>query len=437
MERGERRMKVRLFSQAGTSSGVASRRALVRGGALVFAGTAAWQASNFLFNSVSARLLGPTPYGNLAALTGLAFLAGPIFASAQTVATRLTATALAGGDLERVRGLLRFYVRRVALVGGLAALAFALVSGSVARALRVPSTLPVILLGALFMFSPITHAQRGVMLGAQRFARFGASAAAEGATKIAAAVLLLRVVWRNEASAILAIVVASIVSAVLNRAMLRFLPDPAEAVRPITHPYRYAAYTLATFVVLAGLLSSDVLAAHRYLDARTAGVYAAVSLCGKIAFFITSPLAVFLFPLFSEHQDRGLDSRMALVRGLGVVAAGGTVLYGIYSRMPQVLIRPLFGHGFAAAAPHIGMMAVAFALYAVMYLSAMYLLSQRRVAGPAILVPVLLTQVVAFRAFHGTIGQMIWVQIGVFGAASICLVAWALSARPAPGAQRR
>ena len=47
---------------------------LLTGGAMVVAGTAVFQASNFAFNSIAARALGPVGYGDLAAVIGIVYL---------------------------------------------------------------------------------------------------------------------------------------------------------------------------------------------------------------------------------------------------------------------------------------------------------------------------------------------------------------------------
>src|SRR5207244_1441096 len=48
---------------------------LLTSGAIVVAGTGVFQISNFLFNSIAARALGPAGYGDLAAVIGIIYLA--------------------------------------------------------------------------------------------------------------------------------------------------------------------------------------------------------------------------------------------------------------------------------------------------------------------------------------------------------------------------
>ena len=68
---------------------------------------------------------------------------------------------------------------------------------------------------------------------------------------------------------------------------------------------RYSVTALVTYGLLALMLSSDTLIAKHYLSNHQAGLYAGISLAGKIAYFAASSLFVVAFPVFSRHHDRG------------------------------------------------------------------------------------------------------------------------------------
>lgn len=399
---------------------------------MVIGGTAVFQASNFLFNSIAARALGPAKYGDLAAVVGLVYLSSPFFLSIQTVASRTTTTLYAAGRARELRGLARFYGFRLAfgaaLVGALAVLS----SGPVSQVLHLRSSLPIALLAGVFVLSTLSHLQRGVVQGLQRFGVFGAGSAIEGVAKIAATVVLLRWVWPNESGAIFALVIASVFSIAFNGAVLHRLPDTTERVRPMEHPYRYSLQTLGTLVLLAMLLSTDVIAANRYLSSQAAGLYAAVSLSGKTVFFATSAVTAIAFPVFSHRQDRGEDSRRALLGLLGIVAAASVAIVGLYFAAPTILVHAIFGSSYASASAFVPWMAIAFAGYSLVYLVGMYLLSQRRSIGMAILGISAVAQLAGFRVYHADIRQLIGVQLSVLCATATAMTISALMVRGVP-----
>jgi O-antigen/teichoic acid export membrane protein len=412
---------------AGSPTIAARPSRLVAGGLAVVIGTAAFQLANFLTNAVAARALGPESYADLAAVVGLVYLSSPIFVSLQTVASRVTTTTIAEGNGRNVRGLLAYYATRVtaivALVGGILALG----SGLVAGALRIPSALPIALLSIVFAFSAVTHLQRGVLQGAQRFGQFGASSAIEGWMKLATIVMLLRLVTASPSIVIAGLIVGGCAAAVVNWSMLRSMPPSEYGVLPDAHPYRLSMQTLGTLLLLAMLLSVDVIAANRYLADTTAGIYAALSLTSKTVFFATAAVTTFAFPVFSEHHDQRQDARPMLLRILGVEAAIVVCATVGLAAFPTAFVGALFGGRFLEAARYVPFAALGFGLYAILHACSMYLLSQGRAVAIAVLGVCALAQLAGLRAFHDAIPVFLTVQASVFGAGAVALLAIALT----------
>lgn len=398
----------------------------VRGGALVVGATLLWHLSNLVFNLVAARALGPSSYGELAAAVTLLYLASPLFVAVQTVASRIATACSARGDDAAIGALLRFYATRLAVAGLVPAAGVAIASGALGRFLRVSSGRPLAILACAFPFYVVSHMQRGVLQGALQFPRYAAGSASEALCKVLTTAVALLLVWKTVDAAVLAIVVSAAAAVAVNWLLLRFLPRPRARVAPMSHPYRYSLTTLACLTLLAVLLSVDILAAKRYLVPDDAGLYASASLCGKIVFFATSCVSLVLFPLFSTQQERGVDARGLLSKGLAVVGATSVALVLVYALAPSAVIVPLFGDRFRAAAPELAFMGVAYALYGVVYLAAMFLLSQKRPAGSTALAIAALAQVAGFYAFHSTIGALIAVNVVVFActAAALLLIAF-------------
>jgi O-antigen/teichoic acid export membrane protein len=402
--------------------GLLPPHALLRGGVLVVGSTLAWHLSNFAFNSLSARLLGPATYGTLAAVVALLYVASPLFVAIQTVASRVATSLAARGELARLRGLVWSYGWRLSIGGVLLAGAVALASTGLANFLRLPSPTPVALLSVAFFLYVGTHLQRGVLQGTKSFGRYAISTLVEAGAKIVAVTVLLLGMWRSVDAAVFAVVLSAAVALVGNWCLLRYLPRSGGPPRAISHPYRYSAATLLTLILLAVLLSVDVLAAKRYLDGHEAGIYAAVSMAGKIVFFATSALTSFLFPVFSERQEIGIDPTRTLVKALAVIVAVSGALATVYLLAPNLVIGPLFGAQFHAGSEYLVWMAIAFGGYAVVYMLAMYLLSQKNLLGVGVLAVAVLVQLTSLYLLHGSISRIVSVDLSVFWATAFGLM---------------
>jgi O-antigen/teichoic acid export membrane protein len=404
-------------------------RTVVRGGALVTVAALTWHASNFVFNSICARLLGPAGYGTLAAVVALLYVVSPVLLAVQTVMSRLTSELVVSGAPGAVRSLLRVAVVRVGAVGVVVALAGMALSPVVASFLRLPSAAPLVILSGALGISLFAQLQRGVLQGAGRFGRFAVSAIVEGAAKVAAAAVLVGLLWRSEDAAVAAIGVSSLCAVGAGVLLMRFLPAARTLHRP-KHLLRYSAMTLATLMLLSGLFSFDVVAAKHYLSPHQAGVYAAVALLGKVAFFSTSAVSVFSFPFFSARHTARRDSRRELVFSVAVISAIGMAIAGVYRLAPSLIVQPVFGNAYRDGERYAAWMAVAVTLYSIAYQTSMYLLSQRMMRGVGVLACAAVLQLALLYSVHSTIWQIVVIQLSVLGAAAGTLLV--ISARRVP-----
>jgi O-antigen/teichoic acid export membrane protein/predicted nucleotidyltransferase len=399
---------------------------------LVFASTLVWHASNFAFNAVTARLLGPGGYSELAATVSILYVSSPLLTSIQTLMSRSATSLSISGSDDGIRALVRTTARRVIAVGVVVAGTGAAASHRIAAFLHLHSGWPVVIVCAGLCLSGVTHCQRGVLQGMQRFGRYSASTVVEASVKVLGAAILVGAFSRSVDAAVLAIPVAALCALAANAAFLRFLPRaPGVAAHARLSSARRPLATVATFVLLALLLSADVLAAKRYLPSHAAGLYAAVSLSGKIVYFATSALSAFLFPLFSERRERNLDGRPQLAVALTAICACSAGLVGVYALIPKLVILPLFGSRYLAASHYLAQIALAFAGYAVAYLAATYLVARGARIGAAILVAAAVMQLAGLYDRHASISQIVHVQVVVLWAAALALVAAAFAPRRA------
>lgn len=412
------------------ASAPASARAVARGGTFVLAATLTWHASNFAFNALGARALGPGGYGQLAAVVALLYIVSPVLYSLQASASGRAARLLSDGRAGDVRPLLARQTWYAVGFSTLAAAIAALAAGQIAHALRLPASLAVVLLLASMPLAAAVNVQRGALQGIGRFERYAVSTATEGVAKIALVALLL-ILWPSVDGAVLATAAALGCAALANLRLLRALPAGAPTGAAAPGSIGDGALTLGCLVLLAVLLSSDVIAARHGMGSHASGVYAAVSLAGKVVFFATSGLTWVLFPMLSARDQHGEDGRRLLLGVLGGVAAVATVVCTVEWLVPSLVIVPLTGHGFAAAAPWLGPAACAFIPYALAYVLGMALAARRRRAALWVLAAATVVQIAGFALFSPTIGHLLAVDAGAFSLAAAGLGVLCLRRRTA------
>jgi O-antigen/teichoic acid export membrane protein len=323
--------------------------------------------------------------------------------------------------------LLAFSARLALLAAVIVAAAVGL-SDLVAHFLHVRSAAAIAIVLCGLALSLLTHCQRGVLQGSGRFGRLALSTIVEALVKVGGAAAILTMSSRSVDGAVAAIPLAAGCTLLANAAMLRFLPRDASARAAGFRRPGSSIATVATFALLALLLSADILAAKRFLPPHAAGLYAAVSLCGKTTFFATSAVSVFLFPLFSAQRERGEPGRRLLGGAAALVIAVSVAMVTIFTFAPGIVLDPLFGARFAAVAPYLGTIAIAFGGYAVSYLTAMFLLARGRRIGVPVLSAVAAVQIGGLILEHGSVAAIVHVQLVTLTLGAVALLAAAVFA---------
>jgi O-antigen/teichoic acid export membrane protein len=117
-----------------------------------------------------------------------------------------------------------------------------------------------------------------------------------------------------------------------------------------------------------------------------------------------------LFPHVATLRDRTRE-RFHLVAGLLTVGALGLVATAILLLWPRPLLNIAFGPAYLDAAPYLGPLAGAMALYAVAQVYVFHFLSVDRGGYAIVLVAIAVVQLAGFLAFHGTPVALVRVQI--------------------------
>jgi O-antigen/teichoic acid export membrane protein len=414
-----------------------SVKRVISGATLVFGGTMVWQASNFLFNGVGAHVLGPAGYGVLAASLALLNFATPLLAAIQAVTSRETTALADRGELAKIRPMLRHYGLRVTGGGLILGAIVAATSGWLSSLFHLGSPWLVVIIGAVIPGYALGHVLAGLIQGLERFGRFALESVVEGSAKVGFGILAMTLLWHSAFSGVAAVDLSCAVAVVTYLIMTLPLlarnalspaaagivvaadsqdPDGPRAGLTGARPgvARYSLAALVVYGLMALMVSSDTLVAKHYLTNHDAGLYAGVSLTGKIAYLGASALFVVAFPLFSRHHDNGTSSRNWILGAGALVAAITGAIVVVYALEPAWVVIPLLGGRYRAVERYMPWMAAVYGLYALGYLVAIYLLARKCWSIIAVLAAALAVQFTGFYLFHSAIAMFMSVLAVAF-----------------------
>jgi hypothetical protein len=270
------------------------------------------------FTVISARVLAPAAYGELAALLSVLLVASVPATGVQT------ATALFLGGRPDRPSVPRLHA--TALVVGTAVSAGALLAAVPLRMLlHLPGVAGVAWLGAMLLPHTMLQGYQGLLQGAGRHGRLAAVTVGFGVAKLAGGLggLLL---GRSATGALAGMAVGAAVGALVGW-LGAGRPGVAGRLRAPLLASARAAGALLGFVVLLNL---DVLLARHHLPAAASGEYAVAAIVTKVAFWLPQGVGVVLLPKLADAagRHRALPSALAAVAALGAVLTLGALVLG-------------------------------------------------------------------------------------------------------------
>ncbi|TXI40370.1 MAG: hypothetical protein E6Q56_05315 [Mycobacterium sp.] len=378
-------------------------------------------AANYLLNLVLARYLSPAEFGDANLAVNLVLAAAAAAATLQLLSARSGAV----DDPAAIRAR-RTLMRWAWAVGILAGAGLVLGSPALAQTFTTSTPLIFVVIGVGL---PVYLAQavlRGALQGELRLGRLAGSYAAEAATRVALALLMLALGF-GVIGASVAISLSFVASAIVarHRAAGAAHARPAEPVATATKPGGgLAAMSMSATALLIGqvvIANGDVIAAKAVMGPAEAGTYAAAAVIGRGLYFLSWSVVHSTFPVVARAETGHLRRR-ASMRALAMIVTVCVVGIAGLWMLGEQLTPLLLGDDYTEAAEILVPYAVATALFAVANLVATLDLAVGRWHAPAALLVGAALQTLLLVTFGATPMSMAIAQVIAMGA-TVLLVA--------------
>jgi O-antigen/teichoic acid export membrane protein len=338
------------------SPGRALRQKLLGGSIALLAGSGLVGVTNLLYNVITARLLGPTGFAHATAVYTLLMLASAITLSFQVVCAKYVAShPTAEEKTEIFQSLhLRAWIAGIAL-----GLVLFLLNRTVQKYLNLPdpALISLLALGAAF-YIPL-GVRRGYVQGVHAFRALALNFMLEGLVRLGGAYLLIRI-GLGVHGAVLASVIAVIASYFLAQPSPRWASPGAGRIRI---PFNEGLQAIVFFSGQVVINNFDIVLVKHFFAPDQAGIYAAVSLVGRLVNMCAWSVVNTMFPVSAAARSSDREARPVLFLSLSLVfliLAGLTL--GLWA-IPSFLWRHLFGAHFELG--NYGGLAALLILYAV------------------------------------------------------------------------
>ncbi len=387
----------------------ALRQKLLGGSLTLLAGSGLVGVTNLVYNVITARLLGPTGFAHATSVYTLLMLASAITLSFQVVCAKYVASH----ETLEEKGTIfaRLHLQAWVTGVGIGLLLF-LFKRAIQSYLNLPDPdlISLLALGATF-YIPL-GVRRGYIQGVHAFTALAINFMLEGLVRLGGAYLLIEL-GLGVQGAVLASVVAVIAS--------YFLAQPSPGLQSL----RSAAIPIASgeglqaIVFFSGQViinNFDIVLVKHFFSSDLAGMYAAVSLVGRLVNMCAWSVVNTMFPVSAATRSSDREARPVLFMSLSMVFMILSTLILTLWAIPSFLWRTLFGSHFELG--NIGGLSALLILYAVT--TGVYSLSSvlityemsRKIANTSwVQLAFSGAFVLGICAFHNTLRQVILVQL--------------------------
>lgn len=372
-------------------------RSTSRSGIILFLALSIANASNYLFQVVASRFLGPADYSLMGGIFSVVTVVGVSTSALQTASAKI----VAANEPRRAVPLHRDeLVRRVLLWSIAVAVLFAFISPLIARFLHA-GLAPTLCLALYLVASPLLSLGFGRVQGLQLFISFAVLSLGLAAARLVVTTLAL---WAG--LGVTGVVLSAVVVTAAGAWWSLHLSREAPAL-PTSAMWRDAARATIALVLFWAMVSIDVPVARHALNAEDAGQYTAASVIGKAVLWLPGAISLVMFPKVAQLREAGEKTHPLLLRSLALaMGLCGAAVLALWVAGPQVI--PLFfGASYeqgAAIAWQVGLVCLPFALANLLIF---YHLT-RPDSGFAVALAVgLVLEVVALALFHRTVDDVI------------------------------
>lgn len=379
----------------------------------LFSGSAAMiVGSNFanflayIYHLIIGRLLGPSPYGELAAT--LAALG--IFSTAFVFLGLVIVKFVSSAKEEDKSILYSWFLRKGLVAGFVITLVLVILAPTVSNFLHI-NLKTALLMGPILFFFLMSFLLRSFLQGLLKFSQSVIVTNVDMGSRVVFGILLVYLGFFSF-GAVFGIFIASVLSFLAGLFFLRDfkLKEGKKQFRYGRAVVKYAIPVLVVSFANNSFISSDVILAKHFFSPHDAGIYASLSTLGKIIFFGASPITGVMFPIISQRHSKGQSyGKILLISFMMTLGIAGGVLT-IYYLVPGLMIRILFGSKFLDAAGNLFWFGLFMSVFTVSNLITSFYLSIEKTKIVFIPIIFALVQIIGILFFHDSILTVIKVS---------------------------
>lgn len=386
---------------------------LIYGSSIVIVGNLVANFFNFLFNLFMSRNLSVDDYGIFASV--MALISFPNLASGAIVPliVHFAGNYFANGQFAMIKGLYVKIFKFLLAIGVGICLIFLFFIPQIMGFFHINNPIILLLTDGIIFFIFIGVINNALLQAKLAFTFQVFVNTLNAILKLVLGTLLV-IAGFSVSGAVGAILVTGIICYVVSFYPIRFIFEKNTVIPKIDSKdlYAYGVPSALTLIGLTSFISADIILVKHFFNPTDAGLYAGLSLVGRVVFYIAAPIGTVMFPLIVQKYSRNENFTNTFKFSLFLVFTSSVLLSLFYYLFPAFTIEFFLKKSeYLVVSSLLWLYGIYMALYSVLTIITNFYLSIKKTN---VFIPILfgsVMQVLLIILFHTSFIQIISISL--------------------------
>ena len=388
---------------------------LISGSMVIFLGSILSGFLNFLFNLFMSRNLSLPDYGTLVSFISLMTLVTLPAGSITPTIVNFAASYFARNKLSMVRSLFIKLGKASFLTGIAIIVILMLLKENINLFFNIYDDFLILLLGIAIFISFIGVVNYALLQAKLSFNFISFINFLSSLLKLILGIILVFSGF-TVYGAMASIIFSSLIPYLISFIPLRFifLKNTSTHNLKIKTLFSYGTPAAIVLIGMSSLINADIILVKHFFNPTEAGLYAGLSLVGKVIFFFSAPISSVMFPLIVQKHTKNESYHSIFRLSLLLIFGFSVAISLFYFLFPAFVINFfLKREAYLVIAPYLVYFAIFITIYSLISVLTYYFLSIKKTN---IYIPITLTalaQIILIYFFHDTFLHVISISIAV------------------------
>ncbi len=379
---------------------------LLKNGTLMFISGSVVGILNYVYQIYMGRALGPEEYGAFGALFAIFYMIGIISQTLSTSTTQFISRFI--GEGKQIGFFIKGSLRRTILIGSVLSIIFLLFSPELMNVFKLNNIWPILILILILCLSWISPIMDGSLRGMKRFSAVSFVNMSNSSFKLIFGIALVMAGF-GVSGALFGVAIGTIIGMIISLVILRpYINTNAshESDFNFASFYSYSLPVMAAMISISIPSNVDMILANYFFSPHEAGLYASVSVIGKIIFFFSAAVGAVMFPMITEKYARRENTKGLLKKSILCASVLSGFLAMIFVLFPGSVVK-IFGDNYFNAVNFVEPYGMAMFFVSITAIIMNYHLAIKNTAYIIFFTGFTLIEVAMFVVFNSSIKEMI------------------------------